>query len=41
MQNRDLIITGFIWLWVIGISVAYLLQFSNYFAAILKVLGVK
>lgn len=41
MRNKQRLISVFLWLWVVGIAVAYLYQFSGYFDPILRVLGVK
>ena len=37
--NNPSILSIFLWLWVIGIAIAYLHQFSGYMSAILSVVG--
>jgi len=41
MNLKQQLATIFLWFWVIGISVAYLYQFSHFLEPILKILGLK
>jgi len=39
MQKNNWPVSIFLWLWVAGISAAYLYQFKAYLTPILKILG--
>lgn len=41
MQNKKKLTLVFLWVWVIGFSIGYLIQFSKYVNPVLRLVGLK